>query len=852
MGLLHKSGNVQTRVSNSSYSLPKGSVQLSGSSREYDTARWTFRFEHKEMPNLTFMPIVAVIIFVLCCLLKIYQWSRGRDLWKAGVNVELSEVTEENVSSDGNRDLSASGNPSDGGSCYDTISSFRLIDNGYAIELNQGHPYHDTVTSYKSLLMQKADGSQYDSVQSYKAFLQKVTQNKDLAVEVKLLENYPIRSKSAEHCVVLEEESSERSGELTAKMLGTLPFKKQLHKECRLPQFEKKKPRHRRASGDTPATMRKRSASNPTYRRVADKVGSLPSVRCTMSLSSDSEEDSQQSFTTDRKKLWAERRKISRSASGGKIFKDTNSSGMSNGHCSSGALLNQKRLRHFSADGTRYHKKAAATSRTDSSIYPDLRMTPQTLAPLLKSTRQGHRSPDRQTTRQGHRSPDRQTTRQGDRSPDRQTGESSSENPASSDSSDLDVGSDTVISDSDETKRNTLVSTASEDHTDVFFSLDSATELVSSSEILQSSLEKPLSETKILIARAKEDFFKNKTSYTLMPSTRAVPKMQASDIDNQISGTLTDAISISVGGLQTLKHDSVSSSTESRTFLLSQHGAGLSAGSQSQQGAGLSLGSQSQQGAGLSLGSQSQQGAGLSLGSQSQQGAGLSLGSQSQQGAGLSLGSQSQQGAGLSPGSQSQQGAGLSLGSQSQQGAGLSLGSQSQQGAGLSLGSQSQQGAGLSAGSQSQQGAGLSLGSQSQQGAGLSLGSQSQQGAGLSLGSQSQQGAGLSLGSQSQQGAGLSLGSQSQQGAGLSPGSQSQQGCEPDPQSPDKITLSKSTYSQVAPGVQESTLYQAASDAGDESKNLSSPQKVQRFHVTHVSKDVTSLHSESPLSTESF
>ncbi|BFZ18422.1 hypothetical protein BsWGS_21461 [Bradybaena similaris] len=550
MGLLHKSGNLKTGASNNSYALlHKGTVQLSGSSREFDTARWTFRSEQKEMPNLVFMPIIAIIILIVCSLVKAYQWSQGRELWKAKVNVEFSEETEENVSSIGNRDFSPSENHSDAGSLYDTVGSFRLLENGYAIQLNEGHPYHDTVTSYKSLLMQKADGSQYDSVKSYKAFLQKVTQNKDLDVEVKLLENYPIRSKSVEHCVVLEELSSERSGEVTARLLGALPLKKQLHKDCRLPQFEKKKSRHRRASGDTPGGMRKRSASNPTCRRVANTVGSLPSVRYTVSLSSDSEEDTQQSFRMDRKKLWAERRKISRSASGGKIYKDTTNISSSNGHCSSGALLYQKKVRHFSADGTRYHRKAATASSRNSNnvanIDPDRTVTQKRPKHLLKAITQTKKSPDQQTE------------------------ESSSENPASSDSSDSDLLSDAVMSDSDDdTKQNTHLSTASDDQTldnDVFFSVDSGAELVSSSEILQNSPKRSLSETKILIARAKADFLKNKTSHVLMPQTECVAETPACDVDNIISETWTDVVSIPIDSLQTSNHDAVFSSTNTRT-----------------------------------------------------------------------------------------------------------------------------------------------------------------------------------------------------------------------------------------------------------------------------------------------
>ena len=69
-----------------------------------------------------------------------------------------------------------------------------------------------------------------DSVKSYKAFLKKVTENKDLDVEVKELENYqkPKIKSNSEHCVVVEEESEGRSGDI-AKLINFLPsMKKQV------------------------------------------------------------------------------------------------------------------------------------------------------------------------------------------------------------------------------------------------------------------------------------------------------------------------------------------------------------------------------------------------------------------------------------------------------------------------------------------------------------------------------------------------------------------------------------------------------------------------------------------------
>ncbi|XP_059177417.1 uncharacterized protein LOC131956830 [Physella acuta] len=471
------------------------------------TPGWVVPTPKDHTTNLTFLPILALIIFLICTLLKVYKWCRDDARHKARGDVEFGDDSEVNYGIISAGDKEYIDVRSDGISVYDTVSSFRGLGNGYAYSYNSPQYYHETVTSIKSLVLQRADGSQYDSVKSYKAFLEKITQDKDLAVEVKLLENYPIRSKSVEHCVVLEEESSEKSEDVSSRMLTSLPLKKHIHVEGHKYQYDKKKQRHRRASGDAPNGMRKRSASNPTYRRSNGAAASLPSMRYIVSSDSDDDE-----LQLDRKKLWAERKKISRSVSGGKISKTPKDppDGISTAGAENGAGHScvHKRKRHYSADSARRHKKGL---KAGSDLSEKVHFNCQSNGKTRK-----HRKRD-----------------------ESQLDESSSENPISShSSSDSNVPSDGVSSDSDdETKQNTLLSNASDDKTvdnDVFFSLDSGAELASSYEVLQSSPHRPLSDTKKSIAKAKEDFFR-KSSNSPLPLLPPTLKISGpSDNDSSI------------------------------------------------------------------------------------------------------------------------------------------------------------------------------------------------------------------------------------------------------------------------------------------------------------------------------
>ncbi|GFS02737.1 hypothetical protein ElyMa_006452200 [Elysia marginata] len=480
-------------------------------SREYDTAAWAFKSDdHVVTPNLAFLPILGLFLLIICSSLKAFKWSREHSRMKARGDVEIWDDDDDGVNygilQEGDKNYLHVEMRGDGSSLYDTITSFGMIGNGNIPSPSCAHhPYQDSVTSYKSLLMQRAEGNQYDSVKSYKAFLQRVTQDRDLAVEVKLLENYPIKSKSAEHFVVVEEESSEKQESLTSKVLSALPLRKQLNMIEKLVHPDKKKTRGRCASGDVVTGHRKRSASNPTSRRIARRAAaasSLPSIQC--HSSSDSDEDALKSLREDRRRMWAERKKMYRSVSGSKIAKDSVGAVSTAGAAACGGSGGPKRRRHYSADSARRLKKPAMSySRQDTGgseggiLENGLKRLPRARGSIKKQKMANEKHPNDSET---------------------------SENPTSSHSScdNSDVRSDAIESfsneEDDDTKLCTHLSNMSDDQTiddNVFLSVDTETTL-SSTELLNTPPVRALSSSRRLLARAKEDFFTKESQPTFI------------------------------------------------------------------------------------------------------------------------------------------------------------------------------------------------------------------------------------------------------------------------------------------------------------------------------------------------
>ncbi|RUS69189.1 hypothetical protein EGW08_023049 [Elysia chlorotica] len=484
-----------TRSTNASY--------FRRASREYDTAAWAFKPDGEVVtPNLAFLPILGLVLLVICSILKAYRWSRQNSRMKdrGDVPIWVDDDVNYAILQEGDKNYLPIDIRADGASLYDTITSFGMIGNGNIPSPSCGHhPYQDSVTSLKSLLLQRPEGNQYDSVKSYKAFLQRVTQDRDLAVEVKLLQNYPIKSKSAEHFVVVEEESSEKPESLTAKVLSALPLRKQINRIEKLVHPDKKKTRGRCASGDVVAGHRKRSASNPTSRRIARRAAasSLPSIQC--HSSSDSEEDALKSLREDRRRMWAERKKMYRSVSGSKIARVSVVVGAGVGAAAAGNSLDPKRRRHYSADSARRVRR-----------------------PFMSCHRQGMAELEGSILENGLKRLPKVNSikRRGKLEEKLQNDSETSENPTSSHSSCN--NSDAIESFSNEededTKLCTHLSNMSDDQTiddNVFLSVDTETTL-SSSEVLNTPPVRALSSSRRMLARAKEDFLKEEPRPTFI------------------------------------------------------------------------------------------------------------------------------------------------------------------------------------------------------------------------------------------------------------------------------------------------------------------------------------------------
>ena len=252
--------------------------------------------------------------------------------------------------------------------------------------------------------------------------------------------------------------------------------------------------RLRHLSGDLPPLMRKRSASNPIYRRGGrPAISSLRSFAAEQIVkeqnSSDSEEESQQDFLTGRKREWAERKRMYRSTSAGKIAKeappvvDETSAG---------------RRRHFSADSPR-------KLRTEKLLHVYRKVTH---CVGLKRGKEAGKKDAGGKGKKGSKGKKCDNEKNGANGVSEVVGEresESSENPHSSHSevdstsdllpseSEVDARRDTGVCDwdsEDDTRLDTVCNSLASDRTldnEVFASLDSGTELGSSTEVLQNS-----------------------------------------------------------------------------------------------------------------------------------------------------------------------------------------------------------------------------------------------------------------------------------------------------------------------------------------------------------------------------
>ena len=108
--------------------------------REYDTAKWTFHKDLSPTTRLAVLPILAMISMVVYVLVKICQYRRDKAKWKARGDVEFCDDDDFNygILSPGDKNFRLVDIRSDGSSMYDTVNSFRMLQNGNGGKLHTG------------------------------------------------------------------------------------------------------------------------------------------------------------------------------------------------------------------------------------------------------------------------------------------------------------------------------------------------------------------------------------------------------------------------------------------------------------------------------------------------------------------------------------------------------------------------------------------------------------------------------------------------------------------------------------------------------------------------------------------
>lgn len=181
---------------------PFNASEVEKSQRWYHTAGWLPQkgLHPERSVNLTVLPMLAFAFFLFGVCIKCFSWMREHDRTKDRGQLDFEDADELNYTiitagEHGEVDLR-----SDTTSMYDTVTSFR----SFRLPFNEQH----TVTSikslpnqpfetYRSIVLQKANEGVYDSVQSYKAFLEKAIKMKDdVDIEVELVDDYRPRPRS--------------------------------------------------------------------------------------------------------------------------------------------------------------------------------------------------------------------------------------------------------------------------------------------------------------------------------------------------------------------------------------------------------------------------------------------------------------------------------------------------------------------------------------------------------------------------------------------------------------------------------------------------------------------------------
>lgn len=169
----------------------------------YSTAAWMPRrgIKPDKSINLTVLPMLAFVFFVFGVCVKCYSWVRDQDRNKARGQLDFEDGDEVNynmIITPGEQGYREVDIRSDSTSIYDTVTSFRsfrLPFNDHTVTSVKSLPAQPFAT-YRSIVLQKADEGVYDSVHSYKAFLEKTIEMNDVDIEVELVDNYSPRPRS--------------------------------------------------------------------------------------------------------------------------------------------------------------------------------------------------------------------------------------------------------------------------------------------------------------------------------------------------------------------------------------------------------------------------------------------------------------------------------------------------------------------------------------------------------------------------------------------------------------------------------------------------------------------------------
>ena len=181
----------------------------------YSTAGWlpSRGIKPDRSVNLSVLPMLAFGFFFFGVCIKCYSWVRDQDRTKARGQLDFEDDDDVNygIITAGERGYREVDIRSDSTSMYDTVTSFRSIRlpvNEHTVTSVKSLP-NQPYETYRSIVMRKGDEGVYDSVHSYKAFLEKSIEFNDVDIEVELVDDYMPRPRSKSYDLVSDRAAQE-------------------------------------------------------------------------------------------------------------------------------------------------------------------------------------------------------------------------------------------------------------------------------------------------------------------------------------------------------------------------------------------------------------------------------------------------------------------------------------------------------------------------------------------------------------------------------------------------------------------------------------------------------------------